>query len=139
MTTTPNTCYFCHGDGNGDGLRPYSNGSVRLICHTCWQADQAEEAEAKAKWEDMNPAPGTIEWYEKFFAEHQDVYLGDPQYYRTMMRFLAEYRQERADHGHDESWLAVLREQCQEVQRDVAEMAAREAARKAALEAGSEG
>lgn len=75
------------------------------------------EEQAQAEWEALNPAEGTILWYDKWFVENvADVSAipGKPNYYRELMAWMDSYAQERAESGDtDEAWLDSLREQYQ--------------------------
>lgn len=88
-------------------------------------ADAAAEAAAKVAWEAFQPEENTIEWYDRHFAENQDIRdrPGQPRshYYRILLAILDEYKQERADFGDDEAWLSCLRDQYMDTETMTAE------------------
>lgn len=87
--------------------------AVTYRMDTVAREDAAAEAEAKARWEAFQPTEGTIEWYDKWFADTTVDNGPRTSEYRSRWEYIKEWNQERADFGDDDGWLSVMQENYQ--------------------------
>lgn len=82
--------------------------------------DDQELAELKAKWDAMQPAADTVEWYNKWFCNHtMDFGLwGNVHWYKAAF---SQYQEWMDEVGDPDTELELLREQYMQNETDIAE------------------